>query len=111
MAPEEFAGVGAEAGAEILTGQPLRSRAHPTRGRPSDGGKLGLRRMMHAHILEFHPELNPKLDPKFGQTFFCAGGHTGWSICGRRGFPSAPAFHHRSEERRVGKECRSRWSP
>ena len=20
-------------------------------------------------------------------------------------------FHHRSEERRVGKECRSRWSP
>ena len=22
-----------------------------------------------------------------------------------------PAFHSRSEERRVGKECRSRWSP
>ena len=22
-----------------------------------------------------------------------------------------PAFFHRSEERRVGKECRSRWSP
>src|SRR2546421_11682192 len=24
---------------------------------------------------------------------------------------SAPTSHHRSEERRVGKECRSRWSP
>ena len=23
----------------------------------------------------------------------------------------AKAFYHRSEERRVGKECRSRWSP
>src|ERR1051326_5836345 len=25
--------------------------------------------------------------------------------------PSSPDYHHRSEERRVGKECRSRWSP
>ena len=25
--------------------------------------------------------------------------------------PSEPALRHRSEERRVGKECRSRWSP
>src|SRR3712207_7291506 len=28
-----------------------------------------------------------------------------------RGRPSAPAAAQRSEERRVGKECRSRWSP
>src|SRR2546427_10009685 len=25
--------------------------------------------------------------------------------------PEYPAYQHRSEERRVGKECRSRWSP
>src|ERR1039458_10893492 len=25
--------------------------------------------------------------------------------------PNRPAIKHRSEERRVGKECRSRWSP
>src|SRR2546430_10531376 len=25
--------------------------------------------------------------------------------------PSPPSRNHRSEERRVGKECRSRWSP
>src|SRR2546422_5898554 len=27
------------------------------------------------------------------------------------GISQAPLSHHRSEERRVGKECRSRWSP
>ena len=27
------------------------------------------------------------------------------------GFPEPAAEYHRSEERRVGKECRSRWSP
>src|SRR2546430_4294263 len=30
-----------------------------------------------------------------------------WDCCGTDG----RWFHHRSEERRVGKECRSRWSP
>src|SRR3712207_8914856 len=29
----------------------------------------------------------------------------------RLGVPSYPFRGHRSEERRVGKECRSRWSP
>src|ERR1039457_4308843 len=29
----------------------------------------------------------------------------------RRSCPEAPFIHMRSEERRVGKECRSRWSP
>ena len=28
-----------------------------------------------------------------------------------RSFPFIPAILERSEERRVGKECRSRWSP
>ena len=37
----------------------------------------------------------------------------GWvhSTCLLRGFPKGAAPHLRSEERRVGKECRSRWSP
>src|SRR5690606_40879772 len=42
---------------------------------------------------------------------FPAHGTWGWTVgLGRRGFQ----LHHdgpRSEERRVGKECRSRWSP
>ena len=29
----------------------------------------------------------------------------------REGAPKLYGFHTRSEERRVGKECRSRWSP
>src|SRR5256886_5959150 len=29
----------------------------------------------------------------------------------RAGIPVVATFHSRSEERRVGKECRSRWSP
>src|SRR2546430_4294556 len=33
----------------------------------------------------------------------------GWSRFGARG--SRPSADRRSEERRVGKECRSRWSP
>ena len=28
-----------------------------------------------------------------------------------KSFPGVHALDHRSEERRVGKECRSRWSP
>ena len=32
-------------------------------------------------------------------------------LCGREGFPLEVTPFVRSEERRVGKECRSRWSP
>src|SRR5690242_21195447 len=31
--------------------------------------------------------------------------------CARHSAPSGPIYGDRSEERRVGKECRSRWSP
>ena len=31
--------------------------------------------------------------------------------CGGKDHPAVTGFCHRSEERRVGKECRSRWSP
>ena len=45
--------------------------------------------------------------------FKCRKQWSGCLICGlctmRRN--SAPRLHRRSEERRVGKECRSRWSP
>src|SRR4030043_1473000 len=34
-----------------------------------------------------------------------------FGILCRPGLHCAPSAHHRSEERRVGKECRSRWSP
>src|SRR3989441_5963996 len=35
--------------------------------------------------------------------------HGGFAMLG--GYAIALAMRHRSEERRVGKECRSRWSP
>src|SRR3712207_7880989 len=44
-------------------------------------------------------------------------GHGGYGIvvvvrrCDPRAFKRLAAFAQRSEERRVGKECRSRWSP
>ena len=42
-------------------------------------------------------------------------GHAVRRVCLRRGLPFTTSFHtrfpDRSEERRVGKECRSRWSP
>src|SRR2546430_17275627 len=34
-----------------------------------------------------------------------------WMSIARRTFPSRLELKRRSEERRVGKECRSRWSP
>ena len=37
---------------------------------------------------------------------------SGVTICSETEFNPDPGFHDdRSEERRVGKECRSRWSP
>ena len=36
---------------------------------------------------------------------------TGWEIYHLKGSPADPNRIYRSEERRVGKECRSRWSP
>src|SRR2546430_12489208 len=36
--------------------------------------------------------------------------HFGWNACSSALCPYSP-HPHRSEERRVGKECRSRWSP
>src|SRR5256885_13242353 len=39
---------------------------------------------------------------------FQRGGNVHWWW---RGLQSNPRFRERSEERRVGKECRSRWSP
>ena len=50
-----------------------------------------------AHITKAHPCFNEKVHDKVG----------------RAHVPIAPKcnIHRRSEERRVGKECRSRWSP
>ena len=33
------------------------------------------------------------------------------ALCATAIFFGTKAYHNRSEERRVGKECRSRWSP
>ena len=33
------------------------------------------------------------------------------TVCGAEVFSAGESFSDRSEERRVGKECRSRWSP
>src|SRR3712207_9225965 len=60
--------------------------------------------------LLFRGLLLPRMRGVFGRGDFVANGvlfafyhlHTPWSI---------PAALARSEERRVGKECRSRWSP
>src|SRR2546429_2470555 len=40
-----------------------------------------------------------------------AGAHRGWPEPGARRIDRRGGPRHRSEERRVGKECRSRWSP
>ena len=82
--PEKYARSLPKAGAEMLTSQPFRGQARVrspnTRGDPSDGGKLGLRRMTHARSLEFYPDYDSKLDPEFDQTFLFTGGHTGWRV-------------------------------
>ncbi len=49
---------------------------------------------------------DPRLEP-YGSCWVCI-----VEVEGARGFvPSCAAKVRRSEERRVGKECRSRWSP
>src|SRR5216684_4784933 len=63
--------------------------------------------------------LRPRVDARFGVVAddaidFLHGGKPVWA--GLRGAPGDDdprlrAFASRSEERRVGKECRSRWSP
>ena len=50
-------------------------------------------------VVELAPTENPKIDPLAWAPTIC------WK------FVVADAFCMRSEERRVGKECRSRWSP
>src|SRR5256885_7071182 len=59
---------------------------------------------------------HPPISSSYG-SFFCCSLHS-LCTCGNGSAPSASAssffsspFHRRSEERRVGKECRSRWSP
>src|SRR2546429_10012618 len=44
-------------------------------------------------------------------SFFLLSFHFGLRIQLRRAHPESPIARLRSEERRVGKECRSRWSP
>src|SRR5256885_3645328 len=68
------------------------------------------------------PIFAPRPDSRMAQTIFSCF-LSSYSLCDgaldaldnapimRRAFSSDSAFDSRSEERRVGKECRSRWSP
>ena len=59
-----------------------------------------------AGISDFIKELGPTLDPEIYEKR----GEDIWVAKSATVFDSA-YLHGRSEERRVGKECRSRWSP
>ena len=52
-------------------------------------------------IITFWKTLHPKSDLAYGYSCYFLD----------RGFKISRFYSHRSEERRVGKECRSRWSP
>src|SRR5947207_1784760 len=60
-----------------------------------------------ANIISFHPEASEHVDRTFGVI------HESGCKAGLALNPATPlsCLDHRSEERRVGKECRSRWSP
>ena len=60
---------------------------------------------------EIHQKLNMRTDPTWPTTWFVP------RLCDKPAFKDVYSVmnnwgaNHRSEERRVGKECRSRWSP
>ena len=59
--------------------------------------------------IKYHPDKNPG-DPKAEENFKKAA--EAYEVLGNKDKRSKyDQFGHRSEERRVGKECRSRWSP
>src|SRR5256884_7368137 len=74
----------------------------------SDLGTTAIFTLIHAVMLRSLPVTDPGRLYRVGEGDDCCvegGPQDDW------GFFSFPLYERRSEERRVGKECRSRWSP
>ena len=73
------------------------------------------------NVLENQEEVAAVVEPKVVLTLpadtlrfekhTIASGESFGALLGKRGIGTAQIYKIRSEERRVGKECRSRWSP
>src|SRR5437016_12033519 len=88
--------------------------AGPFRGQSQEEGDRKSSGCISCHTSTDEPTMHPTKTVHLGCTD-CHGGNSSVSVASSTapnspGYNSAKEKAHRSEERRVGKECRSRWS-